>query len=327
MQEADGFPVDGLPQLRAFSRSGDAGERAVFMRVYFDLFEARRARGETMPESWTAALRACLSVAHDAGPPASFDRADPDDVEAVLRRGDLDNLIALANDRAARLKSDQIEALIARARALTEAGDLRLARALLARGPVRLEHAPLFLEADAEQRLSVLLAVQRAELGRKSGLSRELDPALAEPLEFAAIAGRREEFAGALALALGVSPVLAARIGADPGGEALVVALAALGAPRDLGVRILTARDMSESAGAFPRLHALARLAGQLSAPAARRLISALSGVVAAPVAPTASAPREAEAPSPFLRREAARAALSPETSTQPRKVKTVGAK
>jgi hypothetical protein len=329
VQEVDGIQVDVFPQLRAFSRSEDSGERAVFMRVYFDLFEARRARGEAMPESWTAALRACLSAADDAGAPASVDPADHDDVEATLRRGGLDALIGLADDRTARLKSDQIEALVARARALAEAGDIRLARALLARGPVRLQHAPLFLEADAEQRLSVLLAVQRAELGRKSGPSRELDPALAEPLEFAAIAGRRAEFANALALALGVSPALAARIGADPGGEALVVALAALGAPRDLGVRILTARDMSESAGAFPRLHALARLAGQLSAPAARRLIGALAGAVAAPAPSLAGAnPREAETPSPFVRREpAAGRAVSPETSLQPRNVRTVGAK
>ena len=325
MQEIEGIPVDGLPQLRAFSRSEDAGERAVFMRVYFDLFEARRARGEPMPENWTAALRACLSAGHDSGVPALLDHADPDDVETILRRGDLDALIALAADRVARLKSDQIEALVARARALAEAGDPRLARALLARGPVRLEHAPLFLEADAEQRLSLLLAVQRAELGRKAGPSRELDAALAEPLEFAAIAGRRAEFANALALALSVSPALAARIAADPGGEALVVALAALGAPRDLGVRILTARDMSESAGAFPRLHALARLAGQLSAPAARRLIGALAGAVAAPAA-VSTAPREAETPSPFVRRETA-ARISPETSVQPRNVRTVGAK
>lgn len=327
MQEAEAIPVDGVPQLRAFSHSQDAGERALFMRVYFDLFEARRARGEPMPESWTAALRACLSAAHVAGAPASFDPVAPDDVEVTLRRGDLDSLIALASATSARLKSDQIEALVARARALAEAGDARLARALLARGPVRLEHAALFLEADAEQRLSVLLAVQRAELGRKTGPLRELDLALAEPLEFSAIAGRRAEFADALALALGVSPALAARIGADPGGEALVVALAALGAPRDLGVRILTARDMSESAGAFPRLHALARLAGQLSAPAARRLIGALAGVAPTPaLAPPAAPPREVETPSPFLRREAAPAARA-QTSAQPRNVKTVGAK
>ena len=84
---------------------------------------------------------------------------------------------------------------------------------------------------------------------------------------------------------------------------------------------------MSESSGAFPRLHALARLAGQLSAPAARRLIGALAGTGAATVAaPAAAAPRDAETPSPFARREPARA-LKQEPSVQPRNVRTVGAK
>jgi hypothetical protein len=310
--------VEALPWLRAFSRSEDAAERAVFLRVFFDLFEARRGRGETMPEDWTAALRQCLSHAPEARTPQLPEPLDRAEIAAALRRGHLNSVIALAGDASARLRIEQVEALVARARTLAEAGDARLARALLARGPVRIEHAPLFLEADAEQRLSLLLAVQRAELGRTVGASRQVHAALVEPLEFAAIAGKRAEFAEALAAALGVSPALAERLAADPGGEALVVALAALGAPRDLGVRVLTARDLSESAGAFPRLHALARLAGQLSVPAARRLIGALSGESAAEPAPMLGArSREAETPSPFVRREAASAtrAVSPGTS------------
>ena len=309
--------VESLPWLRAFSRSEHAAERAVFLRVFFDLFEAQRASGRALPESWTAALRQCLSHAPETRLVLPHEPLDRDDIAATLRRGDLDAVIALAGDASARLRTEQIEALVARARTLAEAGDVRLARALLARGPVRLEHAPLFLEADAEQRLSLLLAVQRAELGRNGAAPRTLDPALAEPLEFAAIAGKRTEFAEALAGALGVSPAVAARLAADPGGEALVVALAALGAPRDLGVRVLTARDLSESAGAFPRLHALARLAGQLSVPAARRLISALSGAALAGSKPAlAETKREAETPSPFVRREAAAArVVTPETT------------
>jgi hypothetical protein len=312
------FDVEALPWLRTFSRSEDAAERAVFLRVFFDLFEARRAQGLNMPEGWTAALRKCLAKAPQSRAPLPHEPLDRAEIDAILRRGDLDAVVGLAMDASARLRIDQVEPLVARARTLAEVGDVRLARALLGRGPVRLEHAPLFLEADAEQRLSLLLAVQRAELGRPEGERRELDPALAKPLEFAAIAGKRAEFAEALAQALGVSPDLAARLAADPGGEALVVALAAVGAPRDLGIRILTARDISESAGAFPRLHALARLAGRLSGPAARRLIDAISGVRAAPAMP-APAPREAETPSPFVRRESATAVrpLSPETSKQ----------
>jgi len=311
--------VDSLPWLRAFSRSEDAAERAVFLRVFFDLFEARRARGENMPEGWTAALRQCLANARETRTPLPREPLDRTAIAAILLRGDLESVIALAGDPSARLRAEQVEALVARARALAEAGDARLAHALLARGPVRIEHAPLFLEADAQQRLSLLLAAQRAELGRIAGVPRELDATLAEPLEFAAIAGQSGEFAEALARALGVSTALAARLAADPGGEALVVALAALGAPRDLGVRVLTARDMSESAGAFPRLHALARLAGQLSAPAAQRLIAALSGAALVKPAPAPAVHlREARTPSPFVRRDPAPTTapgVTPETS------------
>lgn len=299
--------VEALPWLRAFSRSGDAAERAVFLRVVFDLFEAQRTNGRAMPENWTAALRQCLGRAPETRKPSLPESLGRQDVAAILSRGDLDAMVGLVGDMSARLRADQLATLIVRAGALAQAGDTRLSRALLARGPVRLEHAPLFLEADAEQRLSLLLAVQRAELGNTGNSPRELDPALAEPLEFAAIAGKREDFSVALAGALGVSSTLGARLAVDPGGEALVVALAALGAPRDLGVRVLTARDLSESADAFPRLHALARLAGQLSVPAARRLIAALAGTAVAQPA-LASPRREAETPSPFVRREAASA-------------------
>ncbi len=177
----------------------------------------------------------------------------------------------------------------------------------------------MFLEASSAQRRAILLAAQRAELGRKaSAAAPSLDEKTASRLEFAAMAGDFGEFAEILGATLGADPQLAQRMAADPAGEPLAVALVALGAPRDVAVRIMTAHDMRAGEG-FPRIHALARLSDQLSPAAARRIVSALIGAPGARAAaalPTAPS-RQAAHPSPFLRREAQprNGAASPETT------------
>jgi hypothetical protein len=171
-----------------------------------------------------------------------------------------------------------------------------------------------------------MLAAQRAELGRHAGASPKLAEDLAGRLEFAAIAGAAGEFAEALADALGASSGLAERIAADPGGEPLAVALASLGAPYDLCVRIMAARDLSEEGDGFARIHTLALLGDRLSAPAARRIVAAMIGrATAATAAPPAAPPRQALEPSPFLRREGPgrRAAVSPDAESVARNSRT----
>jgi hypothetical protein len=174
------------------------------------------------------------------------------------------------------------------------------------------------LEATSEQRRAILLAAQRAELGRRPAAGAALDAETASRLEFAAIAGGGGDFAEALAAALGAETDLAARIAADPTGEPLAIALVAIGAPRDLAVRIMAAQDMREGEG-FPRIHALARLSDHLSVAAAQRVVEPMlgaSGVLAAPALP-GPARRQAANPSPFLRREGpAKAVANPETTT-----------
>jgi hypothetical protein len=241
--------------------------------------------------------------------------------------GDLEALISLASNPLERLRSADIAPLVARARvALDTASDGRLARAILARNPTRLEMAALFMEGTSDQRWAIMLAAQRAELGRRNPaafatLGRE---AIAN-LEYAAIAGSSEQFQELLARAIGAPLDLAARIAADSTGEALVMALVAIGAPNDVCVRILTASDMRDR-GRFPRIQALSRLSGSASPLAARRILAAIVGsqnYQDAAAAPTASSPRRPRGLAP------ARPELQPAKMrlVQPRNANTVGAK
>lgn len=320
------FEVEALPFVHSLALSERPAERALFVRVYRDL-AAELRRGEAAPAGWAADLQLCLDRAgprereHYATELARGVRAAPaavapEDVEAILSQGDDARLLALARDRRARLRPEHIAALALRARKLSQAGDRRLATAVLGREPVRLEVAPLFLEASPVQRRAIMLAAQRAELGRNAGAGAKLAEDLAGRLEFAAIAGAAGEFVEALAETLGAPGELCARIAADRDGEPLAVALAALGAPYDLCVRIMAARDLSEEGDGFARIHTLALLGDRLSGPAARRIVAAMIGRANGVAAPPSAAPaRQAAEPSPFLRRAGRRAALSPETS------------
>ena len=349
------FAVEALPLVHSFALSDEASQRAVFLRVYLDVL-AEQARGrERLPEDWFEALQACLARSGarerdfylaelakaylyrearrgsfprppDAPPAAVPARATGEEIDAVLRRGRTEELVALAVDRRARLRPEHVAALAPRARELARRGDRRLADALLSREPIRLEAAALFLEATPEQRRAILLAAQRAELGRKGVAAPALDEEAARRLEFAAIAGDAGELAEVLGDALGVDSDLAERIAADPAGEPLAVTLVAIGAPRDLAVRVMTARDMREGEG-FPRIHALARLSDRLSGAAARRVVSAFLGTSGAGAAPAlAGGPaRQAAHPSPFLRREAPRKAVASPETTAPRAQDSLG--
>ena len=251
-----------------------------------------------------------------------------EDLAVHIADGDLEALIALASNPLERLRSEDIAPLVARARlTLNATGDGRLAQAILARHPTRLEMAPLFMEATSDQRWAIMLAAQRAELGRRTpGAFATVGREAIAKLEYAAIAGSSEQFQDLLARAVGAPVDLAARIAADPTGEALVMALVAIGAPNDVCVRVLTASDMRER-GRFPRIHALSRLSGSASPLAARRILAAIVGGqnyqgVAAPQ-PTAAAQRRPRGLA------AARPELQPAKPrlVQPRNANTVGAK
>jgi hypothetical protein len=253
--------------------------------------------------------------------------AQRDDLDAELTRilaghDEIEVAVALARNRRAPIDAATSAALARRAaRRVAEAGDRRLAAALLERGPASIEHAALFLEADPGRRAAIMAAAQRAALGRRSlAVGREAAEAIAR-LERFALDAESEQFAGALAEALECAPELAARIARDPSGEALAVALASLGAPGDVTVRILTSRDLQDGAD-YRRVGALARLRDALNPAAAQLVVAALVGETARPrgrsrpvldpgASPTPSRPpdswiRESEPTSAALRRRRA---------------------
>jgi hypothetical protein len=197
----------------------------------------------------------------------------------ILDAADLPSLIELAGNRRVPLSKLQLATLISRAACATRVdGDARLARALLSRATPGVEYAPLFLEASSSQRAHILFAAQRADLGAhpNSSFARIDYPRIAL-LERHALERQSEMFTGELAEALDCEPALAARIIRDPFGEPLAVTLAALNAPNDASVRILTACDMAEGSD-YPRISALARLQGALSPAAAGTVVAAFLG-------------------------------------------------
>ena len=166
-------------------------------------------------------------------------------IGALVALDETDPLVALASNPRARLEGAVLASLLQRARTLADdRGDRRLAEALLERRPVRPESAALFLIADPLQRVEILLAAQRAQLGRPPGQPPPAAPEIVNELELAAVARRPERFVAILATALDCDPALAARIAGDASGEPLAVAMAALGAPSDVLVRVLIANDL-----------------------------------------------------------------------------------
>jgi uncharacterized protein (DUF2336 family) len=184
-------------------------------------------------------------------------------------------VIALARNAFAELERAALIRLLRRARSLAEErGDLRLAEALLERRPVRAEHALLFLSARPDQRVEILLAAQRMQLGRPPGSVLSTPSTTLEELEVAAVARQPERFVATLAEALDCGADLAERIVDDVSGEPLAVALCALGAPNEVLVRVLISNDLA--AGSYERIRALARLNNALDRNAATMIVAAL---------------------------------------------------
>jgi hypothetical protein len=210
---------------------------------------------------------------------AERDDLDEDIIDELLASGDAETRRALAGNAAAKLRRDQLAELVVQARlSIATDQDFRLAVALLRRSPMSVAFAPLFLVASPSQRAQILLAAQRAELGRDTNAKFvEVSPDAIADLERHALERQTELFEADLAGALGCSGEMAALIARDPSGEPLAIALAALRAPNEVCVRILTSRDMAEGPD-YRRLGSLARLQGALSVAAARAVISAVVG-------------------------------------------------
>jgi uncharacterized protein (DUF2336 family) len=267
------------------------------------------------------------------------DAEESERANAIARRIDLDDeliwtivrgpapeaRVALLENQRAPVSAEQYLRLARQAKADIEtAGDRRLADALLARMPTRAEYAPLFMEASSAQRTLILLAVQRAELGKPRVAPPPGAPSEAiARLERYALTGEAELFVRALAETLGCPNGLAEKIAADRTGEPLAVTLAAIGAPNDVSVRILTSSDLRDGAD-YRRIGALARLQDALSSSAARRVVAAIienpqdaEGRVRAPLKSPAPA-RRPESPASVDRRPRAAPAPAPREETVP---------
>jgi len=228
---------------------------------------------------------------------ARRDDLDDELVWTIVRGNSTEARVALVENPRAPLSAEQYLKLARRARADSEStGDRRLAEGLLARMPPRAEYAALFMEASSAQRTLILLAVQRAELGKPRGAPPPgaSSEAIAK-LERFALTGESELFLGALAETLGCSLSLAEKIAADRSGELLAVTLAAIGAPNDVSVRILTSSDLRDGAD-YRRIGALARLQDALSPSAAQRVIAA---IIENPQDRESPAPARLELPAP----------------------------
>jgi hypothetical protein len=131
----------------------------------------------------------------------------------------------------------------------------------------------LFFAANAVERRLILLnldIVVGAPAGRAADVS---DVEIGRKLEAAALARKREDFAGELARALRISREQARRMAADELGEPIVVAAKALGVPRDLLYRILL--FVNTAVGhSVERVHTLATLYDEMNAQAAWELVT-----------------------------------------------------
>lgn len=210
---------------------------------------------------------------------AGRDDLDEAMIDELMASGEAETRIVLAGNVAAKLTRDQLAALVAMASEFIATDqDYRLAVALLRRSSMSVAFAPLFLVASPSQRAQILLAAQRAELGRDRGAAfSEVSLDQINDLERHALERQTERFEADLAAALGCPANLASQIAGDPSGEPLAVALAAIRAPNEVCVRILTSRDMAEGPD-YRRLGALARLQGALGVAAARLVMSAMIG-------------------------------------------------
>jgi hypothetical protein len=200
----------------------------------------------------------------------------PQFVEILAAHENVDVPVALASNESVEIEGLALARLLRAARERAEdLGDLRLAEALLRRRPVRPECAVLFLIAGPSQRVEILLAAQRMQLGRPPAFA--ADSAALDELELAAVARKPDRFVAVLAEALDCDSRLAQRIVADPSGEPLAVALASLGASHEVLVRVLISNDLLAGAS-YQRIRALARLNNALDRNAAVTIVAALRG-------------------------------------------------
>lgn len=207
---------------------------------------------------------------------------DEDLARALAARPEIEVARKLADNLTAPLAGDVAARLVARGRK-----DESLARALCYRLVDADLVAPLFLHASPSQRAAIILSARRADLGNPTRAPRgasEIE--IAGEIERAAIAHDRPLLSGLVARALGATLAEANAIIADPRGEPLALALAALRVTPEAAARIFMCLD-APIAHSHGRVRALSELVIDISPGAATSIIAAMIGKARAPRPPT----------------------------------------
>lgn len=195
-------------------------------------------------------------------------------VSILASRGESEVLCALAANRRAHL--DQ-----AARRALVQAGrdDRRLARILLDRADLAVDAEPLFLAATKDERSKIIVeASARVLEGSAPENAFRPQASIAAAIEACAIVRDFEALADTLTDALDCRKARVRAILADSGGEALALALLALGASEDAAIRIFL--GAGRNAQDIERVRSLVALMRSTPPRAAQRLVAAMTGSV-----------------------------------------------
>jgi uncharacterized protein (DUF2336 family) len=227
-------------------------------------------------DSQTLNAAAVLGTSEMALAVAQRDNIDASVARGLAERPEIDVLCALVDNPTAPVDASLHRYLVRRARDNEE-----LAAKLIKRGGDPADSSALFLSASREQRIEIIAAIRRHDLG----IAVRADPvqgaaeALAQ-IERAVLLPGRDGLDTALGIALGLSTSDADRLIDDRGGEPLAIALAALGASPELAARIFILRDPAIG-HSYPRVKALVGIVETVSPRAARRLVAAMTGTPA----------------------------------------------
>lgn len=199
---------------------------------------------------------------------------DRETIAALASRSEREILRALAANRLAHPDASARRALVQAAR-----DDVTLARMLLDRDDLAMDAEPLFLAATRLERMAIVLGACRKTLSIGTmGSLRRADAAFLARLESAALRRSRDEMASLLGDALDCRKDRARAILADPPGDALALALTAIGVDEAAATRIFLCADARISQDTA-RVRALVALMRATPQRAAARIISSITGL------------------------------------------------
>jgi len=220
-----------------------------------------------------------LAIARESAPALACALArrkdlDREAVEALAQRGEPEVLRALAANWSAHLDAGARRALTQAAR-----DDVTLARILLDRDDRAIEPEALFLAATRLERTGIILNACRKALACGLPEFHRAETAFVRRLEGAAVRRDRDGMAALMADALECRRERARALVSDTSGEALALALAALGVDPDAAVRIFLCADPAISHDT-DRVRSLVALLRSTPQRAAMQIVSATTGAL-----------------------------------------------